>query len=42
MKGLYRGVTITALRDTGYGAYFATVGMFHYLNVWAINMVGAV
>ncbi|KIJ55096.1 hypothetical protein M422DRAFT_151609, partial [Sphaerobolus stellatus SS14] len=24
LRGLYQGVTITALRDTGYGAYFAT------------------
>jgi len=25
IKGLYRGIAVTALRDCGYGAYFATV-----------------
>jgi Mitochondrial carrier protein len=24
-QGLFRGITATALRDTGYGAYFLTV-----------------
>lgn len=27
VRGLYRGITATALRDVGYGAYFATVSI---------------
>lgn len=38
VRGLYRGVAPTALRDIGYGAYFATVSLhrltivFDYIN----------
>ena len=28
VPGLYRGITITGLRDCGYGAYFAAVCVF--------------
>jgi solute carrier family 25 carnitine/acylcarnitine transporter 20/29 len=31
IKGLYRGMTVTALRDCGYGAYFAAVSGLDYL-----------
>ena len=29
IRGLYRGITATALRDCGYGAYFAAVCSLH-------------
>jgi len=34
IKGLYRGITATALRDSGYGAYFATVSPYRRLKVY--------
>lgn len=31
IRGLYRGMPVTALRDCGYGAYFAAVCNLYYL-----------
>lgn len=31
VRGLYRGLPVTALRDCGYGAYFAAVSGLNYI-----------
>jgi len=31
IQGLYRGMPVTALRDCGYGAYFAAVSGLNYI-----------
>ena len=33
VRGLYRGFPVTALRDCGYGAYFAAVRIFLRVRV---------
>ncbi|KAG2021029.1 carnitine/acyl carnitine carrier, variant 3 [Coprinopsis cinerea AmutBmut pab1-1] len=33
IKGLYRGITATALRDTGYGAYFFAVSTYSHSSL---------
>ena len=33
IRGLYRGITATALRDTGYGAYFFAVSVLYILHL---------
>jgi solute carrier family 25 (mitochondrial carnitine/acylcarnitine transporter), member 20/29 len=31
IRGLYRGVTLTAIRDSGYGAYFLVVSYSRHI-----------
>ena len=37
IRGLYRGITATGLRDTGYGSYFFTVSTPKLQRKWATD-----
>ena len=37
IQGLYRGLTATMIRDTGYGAYFGAVSISHSFAIYSIS-----
>jgi hypothetical protein len=39
IRGLYRGMPVTALRDCGYGAYFAAVSGLNYSSIYDVLLI---